>query len=180
MNITTTPSIPTTPPPRFIVDRLADTPSPLLTSPPPAMPPKNRLTNHRDSRGRFVPGCRPGPGRPRKLIPRRFVPPLQLLQRGLDMDDTSKTWKIIVSRFGPKATKALLKNIEAEYGPICFRHLAIQAIAAAEENRLTGQRAPKLRARRLPVRSSPSGSRNRRSAAANPSPNGSHQPKRTK
>jgi len=75
------------------------------------------------------------------------------------MDDTSKTWKIIVSRFGPKATKALLKNIEAEYGPICFRHLAIQAIAAAEENRLTGQRAPKPRARRLPIRSTTSGSR---------------------
>jgi hypothetical protein len=95
------------------------------------------------------------------------------------MDDSSSTWKMIVKRFGANAARSLLENLEAEYGPICFRHLALQAIAVAEENRLSEQRAPKHRARRLPVRLNANGSRTRRSAAANPSSNGSHKPKRT-
>ena len=34
--------------------------------------------NHRDGHGRFTAGCRGGPGRPRKVLPRRFVTPLLL------------------------------------------------------------------------------------------------------
>jgi hypothetical protein len=91
--------------------------------------------------GRFTKGCQPGPGRPRKLV-RKFVPPSQLLQRGLDMDDSSTTWKLIVDRFGPVATRKLLENIEAEYGPICFRHVALQAIAAGHQKAIEEQHSP--------------------------------------
>jgi hypothetical protein len=76
-----------------------------------------------------------------------------LLQRGLDMDDSSNSWNIIVSRFGPDAAGKLLENLEAEYGPICFRHLAIEAIAAAPQTTLTQNNSTKRTRRKTSIRS---------------------------
>jgi hypothetical protein len=89
--------------------------------------------NHRDKQGRFTSGCRGGPGRPRKIPTRRFVPPLQLYQRCLDMDDSMIAWKSIVDRLGPSGARAFLRDLEAEQGPISFRHLALAAIAAGQD-----------------------------------------------
>jgi hypothetical protein len=97
--------------------------------------------NHRDGQGRFKLGCRPGPGRPRKLPRRQFVPPLQLYQRCLDMDHSVTAWKSIVDRLGPEGARDFLRDLEAERGPISFRHLALRAIAAGEEKALEQPRS---------------------------------------
>ena len=89
--------------------------------------------HQRDQRGRFTHGCRPGPGRPRKIPRRQFVPPLQLYQRCLDMDHSVIAWKSIVNRLGPAGAREFLSDLEAEQGPISFRHLAPKAIAAGEQ-----------------------------------------------
>jgi hypothetical protein len=66
------------------------------------------------------------------------------------MDDSSRTWKMIVSRFGVNAARSLLENLEAEYGPICFRHLALQAIAAGQQKTPPSKR-PIIRTTRKPL-----------------------------
>jgi hypothetical protein len=97
--------------------------------------------HQRDQRGRFTLGCRPGPGRPRKIPRRQFVPPLQLYQRCLDMDHSVIAWKSIVNRLGPAGAREFLSDLEAEQGPISFRDLALKAIAAGEQTGLKQNRA---------------------------------------
>jgi hypothetical protein len=97
--------------------------------------------NHRDQQGRFKLGCRPGPGRPRKIPRRQFVPPLQLYQRCLDMDHSVTAWKSIVDRLGLEGARDFLRDLEAERGPISFRHLALRAIAAGEQKALEQPRS---------------------------------------
>ncbi len=123
---------------QIIKDNLTDTAHRFLALGPP---PNTHTPSCRDTNGRFTKGCQPGPGCRRKQV-RKFVPPAQLLQRGLDMDDSSKTWEIIVDRFGPAAAHKLLENVEAEYGPICFRHVALQAISAGHQKAIGQQHSP--------------------------------------
>jgi hypothetical protein len=94
----------------------------------------------RDERGRFTLGCKAGPGRPRNQGRRSFVQPLALYQRCIDTDHSVAAWKSIVDLRGPKFARAFLHDLEAEQGPVSFRHLALEAITAAEQALLT----PKL------------------------------------
>ena len=131
MHINGTPFVPASTRTQMVKDQLADAGKRFLLNGGPT--PANN--NHRDGQGRFTAGCRGGPGRPRKIDSRRFVPPLHLYQRCLDRDDSIAAWTSIVNRLGAAGARELLRNIEGENGPICFRHLAIQAIA-------TGEKAP--------------------------------------
>jgi hypothetical protein len=98
----------------------------------------------RDGRGRFTLGCKPGPGRPRNVARRNFVSPLSLYQRCLDMDQSVTAWKSVIAQLGPKSARAFLYDLQAEKGPVSFRHVALETIAAAEQAALM----PKLPAKR--------------------------------
>jgi hypothetical protein len=117
---------------QLVMDQLADSWKRFLVNV------RSSLTNynHRDGQGRFTIGCRPGPGRPRKIPTRRFVPPLHLYQRCVDMDDSVMAWKSIVNRLGPFGAREFMRDLEPEQGPISFRHLALRAITAAQQKAL--------------------------------------------
>ena len=89
--------------------------------------------NHRDGHGRFTEGCRGGPGRPRKVPPRRFIAPLLLYQRLVDRLDSVNAWKAIADRLGIAGARELLFDLEAECGQVCFRDVALKVIAAGPE-----------------------------------------------
>ncbi|HTQ37622.1 MAG TPA: hypothetical protein VMJ32_01265 [Pirellulales bacterium] len=112
-----------------------------MLAPRQASPPAI-VVHQRDPLGRFTPGCPPGPGRPRKLAPRHFVTPLSLYQRVLDMHDSVNTWNNVIQRLGPAAARAFLADLEAEQGPISFRHLVLEAIAAAQRRALAEKKFP--------------------------------------
>src|SRR5438105_1556383 len=105
----------------------------------------------RSALGRFMKGCRPGPGRPRKFAPRSYVPPLDLYQRVVDMDHSVTAWKSIVDRLGPPGARAFLDDLEAEKGKISFRHLVLKAIAEAEKEALKPKKLTKRNARKRAV-----------------------------
>jgi hypothetical protein len=52
------------------------------------------------------------------------------------MDHSVTAWKSIVNRLGPSGAREFLRDLEAEQGPISFRHLALRAIAAGEQKAL--------------------------------------------
>ena len=149
MNINTKEFTPAATRAQLVMAQLEDTCTGAIAtrqSPPPTI-----IINHRDNRGRFSIGCRPGPGRPRKVIPRQFVSPLSLYERVIEMDNSVVAWKSIINRLGPSAARAFLADFEAEKGQVTFRHLVLDAIAAAEKEALNPKPKPKRKARKKSV-----------------------------
>jgi hypothetical protein len=87
----------------------------------------------RDHHGRFTSGCRPGPGRPRKLERRTLIDPFSLNQRLAEFFLSRGAWNNIVGQLGPKEAREFLADLEAQHGEICFRHVALAAIDTAEQ-----------------------------------------------
>ncbi len=89
-------------------------------------------TGGRAQNGRFTAGCKPGPGRPRRPQKRSYVEDGWLYIWCMEFEKASMAWSSLVERMGPAAARKYLAELEAEHGPIKFRGLAIDAIAAAE------------------------------------------------
>src|SRR5438067_1380246 len=122
MNFTTASFTPASTRAQIVMAQLADVGDRALS----VQSPSSLVVGERDARGRFTNGCNPGPGRPRKRVQRYFVSPLNLFQRCLDLDDSKNAWNSVVRRLGPRAARVFLHDLEAEKGPVSFRHVALE------------------------------------------------------
>jgi hypothetical protein len=86
----------------------------------------------RDCRGRFAQGCRPGPGRPPKKKRSHAVSVGDIYRGTMQLEEAIAAWQSVVKRNGPAHARQLLRNFEAEHGPIVYREIALEAIKAAE------------------------------------------------
>jgi hypothetical protein len=94
-----------------------------------------------DCRGPFSKGCRPGPGRPPKRKRCHNVSIGDIYRGTSELEDAIVAWQSVVRRNGPAHARQLLKQLEAEHGPIVYRNIALAALKAAEASGRDNPRA---------------------------------------